>query len=323
MRIERVMIYYIPLVLVPVGLCSNLLSLLVLGLDKTMIRTTKFLLQMLSLADSLFLLIYPMYGLMAYHGLLSTVCRRAIASACSTCLRPIVHMAAVWMVVIVTVERYIAISWSLHAARHITMTRVRIAVGVVWISSIVFSLPYCMEFKIQLDDEYTCTNDWSGLIDYYVLYRVYHPYIKPILVFALPLTLLIVFNSLLVKAIRRSTNRTRQIMTSRVVTEGHHISSNEQRVTYMTIGVVIVFIVCQLPKAISGIYDTINLGKASRFTLLVQSQLVIFLSICSPLLVLNSVVNFFIYFLLGSRFRTILVNCMRCRQRDRPYNTRA
>jgi len=122
-ELERVITIYgllsndLLLVLVPVGLCCNLLSLLVLGRDKTMNHTTRFLLQMLAIADNVFILIYPMLGLMYSQGLLSTRCREAIAFTYYMCLSPIVHMASVWLAVIVTVERYIAVSWSLRAAR--------------------------------------------------------------------------------------------------------------------------------------------------------------------------------------------------------------
>jgi len=318
---ERVTLYYMPLVLVPVGLCCNLLSLLVLARDKTMNPTTSFLLKMLALADILFIFIHPMEGLMHFQGLLSTVCRRAISVVCLVCLKPIVHTSAVWMVVVVTVERYIAITWSLHAARHITMTRVRTAVCVVWISSFVFSLPYCLVHKIRLDDEYTCTHVRSGLIDDNAFFDVYAPYITLIIVFALPLTLLIVFNSLLVKSIHRWNNMTRQMMTSRLVAEGHHISSNEQRVTYMAVGVISVFIVCQLPMAVAPIFYNILIRKSN----IVFERYVFFTfaAIGYLLLVVNSLANFFIYFLLGSRFRSILVNCMQCRHRDRPHNARS
>jgi len=77
-RISRVMLYYMPLVLVQVGLCCNLLSLLVLARDNTMNPTTSFLLQMLALADILFLLIHPTGRWLSHHGWLSTSCRAAI-----------------------------------------------------------------------------------------------------------------------------------------------------------------------------------------------------------------------------------------------------
>jgi len=83
-----------------------------------------------------------------------------------------------------------------------------------------------------------------------------------------------------------------------------------------------VFIVCQLPPAVYPIYERIHYSKSYWTTVFEWFAFQTFRAMFSLLLLVNSVVNFFIYFLLGGRFRSILVNFMRCRHRDRLHNTR-
>jgi hypothetical protein len=47
-----------------------------------------------------------------------------------------------WMAVIVTYQRYVAVSRPLHARQYITTSRVRAAVVVVWIGSFIIYAPF-------------------------------------------------------------------------------------------------------------------------------------------------------------------------------------
>ena len=237
-------------------------------------------------------------------------------------LPPIIRTASVWKVVVVTTERYITVCWSLHAAKYITMLRVRIAVSVVWISSFIMNIPTCITWKVG--DEYSyCNIGHIGLIHITREYILWYAFLfKLFIVFLLPLSLLLLFNSCIIRAIRRSSDVTRQL-TSRVVTDRRQTSSIERRCTWMMIAVITVFIVCQLPQAVyvyfvyfvkliaSGTFD----GKQPpivrvQFSILLRSVTVLLLTV-------NSVANFFIYFLLGTRFRQILSTFIRCQHRTR------
>jgi hypothetical protein len=48
---------------------------------------------------------------------------------------------ASWTAVIVTYQRYVAVSRPLHARQYITTSRARVAVVVVWIGSFIIYLP--------------------------------------------------------------------------------------------------------------------------------------------------------------------------------------
>ena len=250
----------LPLLLV--GLCCNLLSFLVLRRDKSMKHTTRFLLQMLAFADSMFLLIYPAYDLMLSKKWLPTECSISYARVCTDCLAPIVHAASVWMVVIVTTERYVAVCWSRLAARniaaHITMFRVRIAVGVVWISLFIMNIPICIKMGALKRDS-SCFLTHTDLIHVTRENLLWYDFIfKLFIVFLLPLSLLLLFNFCIIRAIRRSSDVTRQL-TSCVVTDRRQTSSIERRCTWMMIAVITVFIVCQLPQALYAYFVNLAL----------------------------------------------------------------
>jgi len=79
-----------------------------------------------------------------------------------------------------------------------------------------------------------------------VAFRLGYGYINQTLFTFLPLTVLVVFNALLVRVVIKAA-RDRQTMTSAVTSEMTSGSSgDQQRITVMLICVVIVFIVCQV-----------------------------------------------------------------------------
>ena len=58
---------------------------------------------------------------------------------------------AVWHVVVLTADRYIAICRPLHAAQYSTVSRVRSAVTAVWIVAGVYNLPRFFERVVVVD----------------------------------------------------------------------------------------------------------------------------------------------------------------------------
>jgi hypothetical protein len=141
-KIEIVTNFYLMLPLMFVGFICNLLIVVVLSRDKTMNKTTRFLLQTLALADIMFYVFRPIcdvtelgvflrwrklnYKMHYTIGMLVTVSQTIVA----------------WMAVIVTYQRYVAVSRPLHARQYITTSRARAAVVIVWIGSFIIYAPF-------------------------------------------------------------------------------------------------------------------------------------------------------------------------------------
>jgi hypothetical protein len=133
-NVEMVTKLYVTMPLVIVGFICNILIVVVLGRDKTMNETIGFLLQMLALADIFF---YVLCQLMNISEVFSD--RKSVSFL-------LVYQKAVsrlqLMAVIVTYQRYVAVSRPLHARQYITTSRARVAVVVVWIGSFIIYLPF-------------------------------------------------------------------------------------------------------------------------------------------------------------------------------------
>ena len=85
--------------------------------------------------------------------------------------------------------------------------------------------------------------------------------------------------------------------------------NNRDNVTLMIVTVVVVFIVCQLPLHLSRLVLAL---RYNSFLSVPFTPYYIIYSIGELLVSVNSSVNFFIYCLLGQKFRLILVQVMSC-----------
>ena len=192
-----------------IGIILNVVSAFELGRDKTMRQTTRFLLQMLAVADC--------------TSLVSAICSRFSTIIISTnlalnlrdvCLpyllkyfSPLSEMtlnSAVWMVVLVTAEQYVAICWPLYAPRYITMSHVRLAVGINWFVS--FALYVVLFFRLDVNSRVVEQKTRNQFIKnaYYNQLKTYKRIVHSITILALPLLFLCFFNMSIVKAVRKS-----------------------------------------------------------------------------------------------------------------------
>ena len=109
------------------GIAGNVLSIVVLGRDQTIRRTTAFLLQMLAVADIAFLVsclvASTLCTALELTDWLPADVRRGwpFVSVYSMPPTSVTATAAAWMVVVLTADRYIAICRPLHAAQYSTM----------------------------------------------------------------------------------------------------------------------------------------------------------------------------------------------------------
>jgi len=118
----------------PFGIAGNVLSIVVLGRDRTIRHTTAFIMQMLAVSDATYLVsclfASTLYTTLGYTDWLPTALHRiwphvfvySYPTACIT------QTAATWMVVVLTADRYVAICRPLHAVHYSTLPRLRTAV---------------------------------------------------------------------------------------------------------------------------------------------------------------------------------------------------
>jgi len=118
---------YIIGTLCALGIAGNVLSIVVLGRDQTIRRTTGFLLQMLAVADAVYLvacvICFTLRCIEKWTDWLPAVVHRhwPYVEVYSWPIISVALIASVWLVVVLTVDRYIAICHPLHAAQYSTI----------------------------------------------------------------------------------------------------------------------------------------------------------------------------------------------------------
>jgi len=207
----------------------------------------------------------------------------------------------IWIVLLVTVDRYIAVCLPL--SRHLrSMRRTKLATGVTLVLAVLYNVPLFFEREVKHANiacpTFPATIEKTTLAGNFVYFFVY----KTLCYFAFrsagPLVTLIYINIHLYRALRMRRRR----LTSRA--RLHH------NVTMTLVAVVTVFVVCELPDAVIRLLVAVrrltsdqknNIGgpaavnvdafihRANLFT--------------QVLLAVNSSVNFIIYFFVGNKFR--------------------
>jgi len=208
-------------------------------------------------------------------------------------------MTTVWLTVLVSGERYVAICRPLHAATVCTVSRVRLAVLSIVVVSILFNVP--RYFEVQIDD--TGSVITKSTIGNSTAFRIlYTSVMYAMALFFVPLGLLIYLNVRLVMALRRGRN------------EWMHLQMpqrREQTLTAIPLTIVLVFFVCGTPSLAVNVIDSVDPDLPGRY-----SSYVTLMVVANFLVVINSASNIIIYCLVGSQFRNKLVEAVTTLARD-------
>ena len=298
-----------------VGFVGNALSIAILYRDHDRKNTTNWLLQTLALVDTLYLIacvfIQPIKTIHDHTDWMPSL------KWTFPYIYPYVWVGAsvaqtitVWMVMLVTIDRYIAICHPLK--NHLrSVERAKVAVLFIILASICYNIPRI--FERELDHKFDpCTNLtmpysnksplWSNKA-YFLIYKTIMYFIFRAIG---PLLVLILLNMRLINALHLMRKKHKDI-TSKT-------NKNRENITLMLVAVVSVFIVCMIPDLVLRIFLTLsNYIPGLTFDIM---RLRYANSITNMLLTVNSSINFLIYCLIGKKFRTLLQQM--CGMNSRP-----
>lgn len=206
-----------------------------------------------------------------------------------------------WMLVLVTAERLCSVMFP-HKVR-ILFSPARAVLSVVLIIVSILCLnSHCLLRRYDtIDMEDYCFIRYTS--DHFYLFV--WPWIDVTISFLLPCTLLIIGNCLIVYKLRR---QKKYGFPSR--TQNNSLEVRKYRVSVVTKRVVVVnlvYIICMLPISIN---ETVMLYVWSSYTWLDSEFVDIVTTSLMMLMLVNNSVNFFLYILIGFRFRQELVSMM-------------
>ena len=225
--------------------------------------------------------------------------------------------AAIWVVVLVAINRYIIVCLPLKAPRWCTLFKVKIQLAVVLIAAVLYSIPKFAERRIVYKTLHMSNNGTSEVVsraytrfgEMRQFFFVYDVLCLLIFLVVLPILTLTVITIRLIKAM--NAHRRMQLeMQSRSL-------QNDSNVTFALVIVVIVFIACQVPTFVAYVLWEV-LPSKERYC----GGFIFYLwHIVDVLVTFNSSINFVIYIIANKAFREVLLQTVCVRRTGIPMVT--
>ena len=211
--------------------------------------------------------------------------------------------AAIWVVVLVAMNRYIIVCLPLRAPRWCTLSKVKIQLAVVLIAAVVYNIPKFAENRVAHYTTHTRNNDTLHRPDATLtkfgemrqFFNVYDTIFLLIFLLLLPILTLTVITIRLIKAMTAHRNMQLEMQS--------RSQQNDSNVTFALVIVVIVFVVCQVPTFLWYVLAKVlpreanDCGGFLFYTGYIVDMLVAF----------NSSINFVIYIIANKAFRDVFL----------------
>ncbi|KAK3599349.1 hypothetical protein CHS0354_009848 [Potamilus streckersoni] len=291
-------LHFIGYVMVPfllaVGLCGNCLTVAIIRRSYFLSSTVRIFLIALALSDTTFILTFP-FNKQFVHTMLGMDIRALTVSGCKAffCFFRSAKICSSWLVVAISIERFVVIWVPLKAKLISTTTAGRITV--VSIVTVVFIF----------DGTWSMTTD---VINNVCLANVVTPGTKDLamgfviagtVIFSvIPVFILLLLTPLTIVKLLHDRRNRRQMMAPMP-----NINDDTSRVTLMLLAVTIAYIVMVSP--ISVVHSVAFFNNQNLLETQVPS-IVIFREFAQVLEQMNYAVNFFLYVAINSRFRANL-----------------
>lgn len=314
-RIHMAISLYIPPVLLIMGTFGNIFSLLILR-NKTMTRqSTNVFLSALALADSIVLFV----GLLRrWIGDIAGIDVQSETDWLCKTVSMLTYSSSqfsVWLIIAVTIERYIAVSQPLHASRFCNLTRAKRVIALLASIFTVLNLHFIWTVTL------TKHTQGSGIVSYceaakpfYVLVTKAWPWIDAALYALIPFLLIIVFNTLIIiQTLRATTWRGEAQKGPLIHMEKRKVSNdNNAKLTVMLLSVSFTFLITTFPMAIAMVFhnqwDKEIHDPSTTIQVVAQRRLI--RTIAEMLMFVNHSINFYLYCALGQKFRNQVMKAL-------------
>lgn len=313
----------VSLLIVLIGIPANILALIIL--KRGIIgKTTRFLLIVLSIEDTLLLLLYSVYYVANHYSEVYNFSALTIIRHADSLLLFLLNwtkMTEIYTIVIVSVDRYIAIRFPLQATRLCSIGNVKRALFVIIAIAFLFKLP-----NLVIGYKLAALNNCSIYVTYEVFAElpwfrtfeiVYVNLLDQVVSYVVPLGTILVLNVCLIRHVRQA-YRTRRSLSNMVRNIGtisaQQSQANQRSLTITLVSVITVFILCETPTSMVFIISVYNIvSDHPNWTIIATIY-----PFALVLMLINCSINFVIYMLAGKTFRRMFIkvvcgSCLRSR----------
>lgn len=332
MDIGYVLAVYMLVPLCVVGLISNILSFIIILMHGKNCSSVFYALRGLAVADSVVLITWVTYYTLNAIALEAAQDSWIITfRQWSEPLARIAYTTSIWFVIIVASERFIAVCRPFQAKTLCTVRNTRIAMAGVVIFAVIFHVPSWFVYNEVRHQLSPCIPGFSlrfleetAMAKNAVFKILYDAVLYSLVNILIPLSILLYLNTRLIITIMNAAKK-RKVMQG-VKPIGHEDSpqikeKNEDpnmlkrlrkdtKIIIMTVVMIMTFIISQMPMMVLFLWKHIyeSLYSDGQFESVPWSWLVLGMSQISS--ALNSSINFYIYLIFLTQFRTILRNTL-------------
>ncbi|KAK3098051.1 hypothetical protein FSP39_015603 [Pinctada imbricata] len=314
-RVSNILGIYIFPIIVGLGTIGNLLSFLVFIRKSMRSSSTCFYMMVMAVADTLVLYFNALRKWLSFLNGYDAVTESEIGCKIFTFLSYFSFAWSAWLLVAMTIERFIAIHFPLKAPRIATPGKAKKVIFALFL--ILFAWNCHFLWTVTMDDSNQCIpgEDYKKFHDYYV------PWMDAFVYSFIPFAVLITFNILIIRDTSIAMRNRRTLRGRNPLRDAQTDSRAQfhQRLTIILLSVSFTFLVCSCPKVVLiAIRDTQfqfyfdngipNFHEIAKY---------VFVSRLSDLfLYINHSFNFVLYSIHGKKFRKEMKNLFLCRNHD-------
>ncbi|KAK7572009.1 hypothetical protein V9T40_014481 [Parthenolecanium corni] len=277
--LQYIQLYYTPTLIV-LGCIGNVLSVFVFFSTKLRKHSSSYYLSALAFSDTGFLVAQFITWLNLVDIPIfkkSGFCQMAIYSS------QVCSFLSVWLVVLFTVERFIAVRYPLHRPVVCTVARAKTFICILTMIALPAYSPYFVmaapQVKVETANNETFTTEGCYLVDKYADMAFYYNHIDVFFTLILPFCIIVTLNTLICRTVHQLAHvrRTMTLTTRRRLPNGRHNNSrrssdgyvsrtfshrtsanSQSKVTHMLLVVSTVFICLNLPSYILRLWLYVN-----------------------------------------------------------------
>ncbi len=291
--------------LVPIGVIGNTLSFLVMMKPSNRKLSTCIYMASISINDNL------MMFLAMYAHVTNDINVHQVGSFESKVIAFLVLMSlqnTTYQVLLMTIDKFIAIKWPHKAATYSTPRRAKIALLCVHIFVILYNIPHLFLSGIK-----------ANICRVYlkpVLFSPVHSWLSFVVNFIVPFSLLFFMNLVIIQQVKRSHQRFGERNSSTEVQSYNNPAQQrlktqknvENQLTRMLVLVTSLFLILLVPTYVRFIFLTIFVTDTPEK----QAAAILLYHISAKLYNTNSGLNFFLYCISGNKFRSDLKELLCC-----------